>query len=177
VAAESSLPAGEEVSDGDLRRAIVQLPAVERDAFLLRLARGEPHLSLALRRRLGLLGAMSQGESARRRTVAELLATAEARRETLRRELAAAAEAKRLTELEALARREDETWLYIDVLIQRTQVKAYDEAVELLRKLGDLAEYQGRYSAFEEHLYQICDQYRRRPALMGRLRDAGLIGP
>jgi len=174
VAAERSSDLAGEVSDDDLRRAIGRLPAEERDAFLLRLAQGEPHLSLALNRRLGTLSGAPQGDTAARRTVGELFATAEALRERQRRERAAQAEANRIAELKALAQREDEAWREVDTLIQQSQAKAYDEAVGLLKKLEHLAEYQNRQSAFEEHVSQIRDQYSRRQGLMRRLREAGL---
>ena len=177
VAAEPSGALDEGISDGDLRRAIAQLPAGERDAFLLRLARGEPHLSLVLNRRLGVLSGVPKGEATQRRSVGALFAAAEALREHRRRERAAAAEAQRFAELKALAGQEDETWREVDALIQRSQAKAYEEAVRLLKKLQDLADYQRRQSAFEKHLDQIRDQYRRRPALLRLLREAGLIGP
>ena len=176
AAAEPSGVLDEGISDGDLRRAIVRLPAEERDAFLLRLARGEPHLSLALKQRLGVLGGASRGEPIRRRTAGALFEAAEALREGRRRECAAAAEARRVAELRALAGQEDEAWREADELIQRSQAKAYAEAVRLLKKLQDLAEYQGQQAAFEERLGQIRDRYSRRPALMRGFREAGLIG-
>ena len=175
MAAEQSGDLTREISGDNLRRAIVQLPAEERDAFLLRLAKGELHLSLALNRRLGTFSGVPQSETVERRTVGELFAAAAALRERRRKERAAAAETKRIGELKALAEREDETWLEVDALIQQSNAKAYDEAVRLLKKLGDLAEYQNRQSAFEEHLGQVRDQYSRRHALMNRLREAGLI--
>jgi hypothetical protein len=175
VAAEPSGALEPEISDGDLRRALAQLPAEERDAFLLRLAKGEAHLSLALRQRLGVISGVSQGETAERRSVGALFAAAEDLWERRRRERAAAAEARRVAALNALAEREDETWREVDALIQRSQAKAYEEAVELLKQLQDLAEYQGRQAAFEERLDQIRDQYSRRYSLMRRLRNAGLI--
>jgi hypothetical protein len=175
VAAERSGELGGEISEDDLRRAIGQLPLEERDAFLLRLAKGESHLSLALSRRLGTFSGVPQGETAERRTVGELLAAMEALQERRHRERVAAAEARRIAELKALAGREDKAWREVDALIQQSQAKAYDEAVQLLKKLGDLAEHQGRRSAFEEHLGQIHDQYSRRHALIRRLREAGLI--
>jgi hypothetical protein len=175
VATERSGELDREASDDDLRRAIGQLPTEEQDAFLLRLAKGEPHLTLVLNRRLGTFSDVSQGETVERRMAGELFAAAEALRERRRRERAAAAEARRIAELKALAEREDEAWREVDALIQRSQAKAYDEAVRLLKKLEDLAEYQNRRSAFEEHLGQIRDRYSRRHALMRRLRGAGLI--
>jgi hypothetical protein len=175
VAAERSGELEVEASDDELRRAIAQLPAEERDDFLLRLAKGKPHLTPALNRRLDTFRGVSQRETAERRTVDELFAKAETLRERRRREQAAAAEARRIAELKALAGREDEAWRKVDALIQQSQAKPYDEAVRLLKKLKDLAEYQNRQPAFEEHLDQIRDRYSRRPALMTRLRNAGLI--
>jgi hypothetical protein len=175
VAAERSGELEVEASDDELRPAIAQLPAEERDAFLLQLAKGEPHLTLALNRRLDTFRGVSRRETAERRTVDELFAQAEVLRERRRREQAAEAEARRIAELQALAEREDEAWRKVDALIQQSQAKPYDEAVRLLKKLKDLAEYQNRPSAFEEHLDQIRDRYGRRHALMRRLRDAGLI--
>ncbi len=177
VAAERSGALDEAISGDDLRRAIAELPAEERDAFLLRLAWGEPHLSLALKRRLGVLAGVSKGEASQRRSVGALFAAVEALREHRRRERAAAAEARRLAELNALAGQEDQTWREVDALIQRSQAKAYEEAVRLLKKLRGLAEYQHRQSAFEERLDQIREQYSRRRALMRLLREAGLIDP
>jgi hypothetical protein len=144
---------------------------------LLRLAKGEPHLSLALNRRLRALIDVSVpvGDAAPRRTAGELLAAVESLRERRRREAAAQAEAGRIAKLEALARREDEAWREVDALIQRSQAKAYDEAVRLLVKLKELAGYQRQEPVFEGHVSQICDLYSRRRALMERLRKAGLI--
>jgi len=175
VAAERSEDLAKEVSDDDLRRAIARLPAEERDGFLLRLAQGEPQLSLALNRRLGTFSGAPRGEAVERRTVGELFAAAEARRERRRRERAAEAEARRIAELKALAGRQDEAWGEVDALIRQSKAKAYDEAVQLLNKLKDLAEYQNRPFVFEEHLGQIREQYSRRYALMRRLRKAGLV--
>ena len=175
VAAERSGELGGKISDDDLRRAIGQLSLEERDAFLLRLAKGEPHLSLALNRRLEVFRGAPHSETGERRTVGELLAAVEALRERQRRERAAAAEARRIAELKALAGREDKAWREVDALIQQSQAKAYDEAVRLLKKLGDLAEHQNRRSVFEERLGQIRERYSRRSALLRRLREAGLV--
>jgi uncharacterized Zn finger protein len=63
----------------------------------------------------------------------------------------------------------------VDALIQQSQAQAYDQAARLLGRLKELAVYQKQEAAFEGHLSQICDVYRRRSALMSRLRKAGLI--
>jgi hypothetical protein len=162
-------------ASGDgLRRAIAQLPAEERDAFLLRLAQGEPNLSTALKRRLGAFAPAYRDESSTRRTVGQLRAAAQAVQERRRRERAARAEAKRIAELEALAKRGDAAWREVDALIQQSQAQAYDQAVRLLGKLKELAEYQKQEAVFQERLGRVCELCSRRSALMKRLRQAGL---
>jgi len=174
VAAERSAKPVQTASKDDLYQAIAQLSPEEKDAFLLRLAQGEPHLSLALNRRLGALRGASQPNTAQRRTVSELFVAAEALRERKRREQAAQAEAKRIAELEALARRGESAWQEVDALIQKSQAKPYDEAVQLLLKLRDLARHQGQELVFQQRLNRIYEQYSRRSALLRRLRSVGL---
>jgi len=175
VAAERSAPPAKKVSEDDLARAIAQLSPGEKDAFLLRLARGEPHLSLALTRRLGALRGAAPPGTAKRRTVSELMAAAEALRETSRRERAAQAKARRIAELEALARRGEAAWQEVDALIQKSQAKAYGQAVQLLLDLRDLAGHQGQETAFQVRIEQITAQYQRRHSLIRRFRGAKLI--
>jgi hypothetical protein len=61
------------LSEDDLREAIAQIPPEEKEGFLLRLARDEPCLSLALNRRLGTLTDVPPAETEARRTVAQVL--------------------------------------------------------------------------------------------------------
>jgi hypothetical protein len=177
AAAERSGEAKQVASEDDLHRAIERLSPEERDDFLLRLAKGEPHLKLALNRRLSALAGLdaSPVEAAPRRTVSELLEAAEALRQRRRQEEKARAEARRIAEFKALAGREDETWREVDALIQQARAKPYDQAVQLLKRLRDLARYQGREAVFEDHMRQLCDLYSSRSALMRRLRQANLM--
>ena len=175
VAAERSARSAQKVSTDDLGQAIAQLSPGEKDTFLLRLAQGEPHLSLALTRRLGALRGVPQPDMAKRRTVSELLAAAKALRECKRRERAAQAEARRIAELEALARRGEGVWQEVDALIQKSQAKLYDEAVQLLLNLRDLARRQGQEMAFQVRMERITAQYQRRHSLTRPFREAKLI--
>jgi hypothetical protein len=161
-------------NENDLRQAIGELSPEERNTFLLRLAQGEPHLSLALNRRLEMLINTSDYDVGPRRTVGEIIAAAEKQTKRRYEAEAAAAEARRVAELEALAQRGDEVWDEVDALIQKSQAKAYDQAVRLLAKLRDLAVYKHQQTAFQDHLNQIRDRYSRRHSLMQRLQDADL---
>ena len=113
-------------------------------------------------------------EALPRRTVGQLVRETEEHREREHRRRVAEAEAKRIRELKALAKRESETWTEIFALIEQMQAKPYAEAVRLLGKLRDLAEYQGEEEAFQQRLNGVYEQYSRRSALLRRLREAGL---
>jgi hypothetical protein len=173
IAAEAS---GRRQADSQdwLRQAILQLSRDECDTFLLRLAQREASLAAKLHQRLRQVAPLPKPEASHRRTVGQLMReTKECHERELRRK-AKEAEAKRIRELEALAKRESETWTEVFTLIERMQAKPYEEAVRLLGKLQDLAVYQGEKAAFQQRLNRIYEQYSRRPALLSRLRDAGL---
>jgi hypothetical protein len=81
VAAQESRQS-EIASEDDLRRVIALLSDDEREAFLLRLARGEPQLPITFKRRLDqLLGSPRRPGVGPRRTVGRLLSAAEEERE------------------------------------------------------------------------------------------------
>lgn len=158
-----------------LRAAVDQLPSDERDTFLLRLAQGEPHLTAVLNRRLREIAPRPSEASLLRRTVDDLLQAAEAQREQERKRRAAEAEARRISQMEALAQREAEVWAEVETLIERMQAKPYDQAVELLVKLHDLAHYQDQEAGFQQRIDDLYERYPRRSGLLRRLREAGLV--
>ena len=155
--------------------AIARLSPAERDAFLVRLARGEAHLSLALNRRLQELAGLPRPAAvAPRRTWGELRATADQLRREAERSAAEAAEARRIQGLQAFAPREAETWRDVVALIEEKKPTSYDKAVALLVKLRDLADYQDRMAEFQTRVAGLQERYANRPALRDRLQRTGL---
>jgi hypothetical protein len=175
VAAEAS-GEGQEVAEDWVQRALSQLAADERDAFLLRLAQGEPYLSIRLSRRLREILPPPQSRPRPPRTVGQLLHGSEERRKREERRRAEEAEARRVRELEALARRELEAWAEVESLIEQMQARSYDDAVALLVKLHDLARHQGEEAAFQAGIDHLSEKYSRRSSLIRRMRNAGLYG-
>jgi uncharacterized protein (DUF4415 family) len=84
------------------------------------------------------------------------------------------AEIKRIKELEALAQQETAVWGTVNNLIQKGQAKAYDESVQLLLKLRDLAAYQNQPSNFQTRINQIHAKYSSRSGLKRRLLQFNL---
>ncbi|RME81118.1 MAG: hypothetical protein D6775_14440 [Caldilineae bacterium] len=175
AAAETSPPREQEPAI-PVEEAIGRLSPAERDDFLTRLARGEPHLSLKLNRRLQeLLDVSPPAPAHRLRTWGELKARADQIRQEAERRAREEAEAKRIRELQALAAREAQAWEEVVALIEEKQGSSYDKAVELLLKLRDLADHRDSMTGFQERVTDLQQRYARRPALQRRLREAGLV--
>jgi hypothetical protein len=171
AAASSSL---QTVSTEQLRRGIAALPRAECDDWLLRLAQGEEaQLSLAFQRHLAAdqpATAAVQG----RRTVAELQALTEVEAERIKQQQAAAAEAQHRQEMEAFAPKAEASWTFVEQLIEQGNSRTYDEALQLLVKLHQLAVYQGTERAFAARLAKLRAAYARRSALIRRFDKANL---
>lgn len=162
------------ISDAMLREAIAKLSLTEGEAFLLRLAKGEPNLSAKFQQKLSQLIPNSPASNQPRRTIQELLEAASEEGKKAEKRQQQEAEAKRIEELQALGKREAQVWQQVESLIQKAQSKPYDEAVKLLVKLRDLAEYQNQLAVFQERLNRIYEQYSNRSGLKRRLQEVGL---
>lgn len=165
----------EEPSAEETQRAIALLPQEERDGFLLRLARGEAHLSAALQRRLGHLLGRPAVEPGPRRTAGQLLAAADRARQREEEQRKQQAEAERIRELEAWAPRGPQAWPEVEALIETYKPEAYREAVGLLVKLRELAVHRGAEAEFEQRLRGIRERYQRRYSLLSKMVKAGLL--
>ena len=162
------------ISEQTWQQAISQLSASERQDFLLRLAKGEHNLSAKLKQKLSQLIPTSAASNQPRRTIQELLEAAAEEGKKAEKRRQQEAEAKRIEELQTLAKREAQVWQQVESLIQKAQSKSYDEAVKLLVKLRDLAEYQNQLAVFQERLNRIYEQYSNRSGLKRRLQEVGL---
>ena len=162
------------ISDAMLQEAISQLSRSECEAFLLRLAKGETNLSAKFKQKLCQLIPNSPVSNQPRRTIQQLLEAASEEEKKAEKRQQQEVEAKRIEELQALAKREAQVWQQVESLIQKAQSKPYDEAVQLLVKLRDLAEYQNRLPLFQERLNQIYEQYSNCSGLKRRLQEVGL---
>lgn len=155
------------------------LPLAERDAFLIRVARGDPHAGMELMRRLRVVGLRQGGQPAPEQTARRSLATLQAlatqheqRREQRQRE---AAERARIKRLNALAEREPEAWQQVVALIERKQGTPYDEAVALLVELRELAVHRNQSARFAQQFNELMAKYQSRSSLLDRMREVGLL--
>ena len=175
----------EEPAEVDLARWVQSLPTQDKDALLLRVARGEDaSLRLELLRRWRGEPARSAGAAAGR-TVADLLKAAAARRvervRTAERQQAQArAQAERAAalvreqRLASLAAQEDSAWRRVSALVESKKPREYDVAVQLLADLRALGERQGTGEVFQRRLSQLQQQHQRKTTFLERLHRAGL---
>ncbi len=188
AAAEASPPlANQQESAEQLRSRVESLPSRQKDELLVRLIQEPPVVvQRELSRRLRQNKEPQQGGGVPGRTAGKLLAMAKkldqekrrllaerhAREQVRREREAAAARQKRL---DALAKQESQAWSKVDALIATRQPKGYDQAVELLRDLKDLAQRQGQLAEAKSRLRSLRQRNGRKPALMRRLDSARLI--
>ncbi|HZY84648.1 MAG TPA: hypothetical protein VFE78_07440, partial [Gemmataceae bacterium] len=76
--------------------------------------------------------------------------------------------------LASLAGQEERLWRQAEALVQTKRPKEYDQAVELLRDLRDLATRGATASAFTGRLDQFRQRHAPKRSLLDRLRRAGL---
>ncbi len=187
AAAENS-PPGEASPEG-FEAWVGGLPGAEKDAMLLSLLNGsDPHLGVKLRKRFAdSMGGVKLPDASPRRTVADLLAAAQApsaKRREHQKQLAEKARAKKQADdaikraayLDDLAKREPQAWTQVETLIATKLAKNYDDAVLLLRDLRDLANRDGSTQTFVTRLLGLQERHSQKPRLIKRIRQAGLVG-
>ena len=119
------------------------------------------------------------------RTVAELLSAAKAIRESrLRQERQKAALEKTRQEqaatmarekhLNSLAGRSESIWATVDRLAATRSPKNYDEAVQHVADLRELADREGRQAEFKRRLHALQNQHGAKKSLLERLVKRGL---
>lgn len=188
AAAEGDGQTTDPLTDEALAAFIQALPVAEKDALLIRLARGDgATLPSELRRRCreSLDGPSGPAPPARR--VGDLLSAAQARAEERRRVEAeriaaerarqeqAAAQA-RVHRLSALAARVEAAWLEVEDRIDARSAAEYEQAVRLLLDLQALAERDGGEEDFLHRIARLRTRHSRKRTLIDQLDRAGLHG-
>lgn len=160
-----------------LEQWVTLLPPTERDALLVRIARGELHGRTEILRRLrevGQDGHIVLPTTTERRTFAEIQQATHRQRQKRQQQEQAEAERARLVKLDDLARRETQVWQKVEQGLARRTASGYDEAVALLSELRDLAQHRGQRNQFDERLATVLAPYASSAALQRRLKQVRL---
>jgi hypothetical protein len=174
AAAEVS-PKLTETPETDFHPLVAQLARGECDGFLCRVARGDTAVGMEVRKRMLSLMPRQPAAPEVRRSIGELLKRADAIETARSRRQKEAARKKHEAEMESLAGREAETWQQVASLVDRKQTKSYDEAVQLLGKLRQLAEFRGSRDDFRQRVNDLCGRYKRLSGFKWRVQQAKLL--
>ncbi|MCK4390873.1 MAG: hypothetical protein KAV83_11640, partial [Desulfobacterales bacterium] len=165
---DSSVPA--------IKESVAKLTETERIDFLVRFAKGEAHVNLQLQKRLRELSSEKAriGEPSQKRTVGALLRSSQEILKCKKEEERQKAERARIRKLQKLEKQEAELWERVSVLINTKKTKAYDEAIDILKDLRDLAKHLNQFDRFKSMINKIHKDYSRLSGLKSRLNRAGL---
>ncbi|MEM9217981.1 MAG: hypothetical protein AAGD25_27025 [Cyanobacteria bacterium P01_F01_bin.150] len=174
IAAESS--ASKKAKKEPIADWIAALSERDRNAYLLRVAQGETHVGAELMQRLRKeFGSTPKTNGVTTgRTFAEIIALADTQAEEREKKEKAAAEQLRKTYLQSLVPKVDRLWADVFRLIGYKQAKPYEEAVEILKDLKDVARMQGRSNQFRDRMAKLMSDYSSRSGLLRRIRNANL---
>jgi hypothetical protein len=196
-------PVRSELSDGDLRPLYlgwllrVQAGEIADDTEepevptgLARLSAGETAMIDFLRIDEDLVAVAAQksgrrNNGPRRRTAGELRAMAQDRRIEAERRAAQAAAIEReqkeaadaiiwARHLSRLGAREDDAWREVEGLIGSRRPTAYDQAVAILRDLGEIAGTKGRSTTFRGLIEHLRARHGGKGTFLARLDRAGI---
>ncbi|MBM4078066.1 MAG: hypothetical protein FJ278_00080 [Planctomycetes bacterium] len=174
AAAEHSPELAETVAT-DFRPLVARLPREECDRFLCRFAQGDVTAGIELKKHLLTLEPRLPAASGPGRSIDELLKRAEAIETARKRRQEQEARRKHAAAMKALAEREAETWQQVASLVDLKQTRSYDEAVQLLAKLAQLAEFRGSQDDYRRRVNDLCDRYKRLSGFRWRVQQARLL--
>lgn len=151
----------------------------EKTELLLEIVAGDSAIALQLqahlRQKFVSVPEPSPVSNADRRSFSELQELAKTQHADRLAKEKAAAKAKRHKYLESLKPQRTQIWQTIRDLISRKQAQAYDQAVQYLVDLRDLAALEGDLSIFQAQIRQIQIDYSRCHGLLKRINDANLL--
>lgn len=172
---------------GEVSNWVAQLPAALKDEMLVQIVSGESsRVAMELQARFGRhRTSVRSAAGTRPRTVDELLRAREVWREEResgekrvaaaeRARLAKEAEISRARYLRSLKGRADAIWAEVEGMVALRQSKAYDQALQHLLDLRDLAALEARQADFQRRLALFCDRHSAKKSLMDRVKKARL---
>ncbi len=172
VAAAQHSKAAMPSTDDDFVAWVKLLPQDRRDDYLVRLAHNESGLSRLLVKELRELGqdktqeTPATGEHVTYTTLLAESKTVKARLERERREQKQMAHQRHLQDIHS---RQDDYWHQIDQAAVRGSGAGYDEAIQLLVELREVADKFKESQEFQARLCTWVRPHLRRPALIKRL--------
>ena len=155
------------------------LPDKEKTKLLVEIITGDSAIASQLQARLRQKFAqppeLPSISDTNRRHFSELRDLAKTRRSERQEKEKAAAKAERHRYLESLKPQRSQIWETVEALIARKQAKPYEQAIQHLVDLRDLAALEGNLAAFRSRIRQMQADYSNRSGLLKRMRKAKLL--
>ncbi len=163
-------------SNEDYSEFILSLSDDKKNEFLKRLLENEALLSVKLRNHLkSFAEPENTNNNGEARTVGELAQAIIELKEKRKKEVKQKREEKKLAKLKKTEQNEAQLWDRINSLIKEKNTKSYDEAVELLKELKELAIYKKQLAGFSERVKIIKQENNSLSGLKGRIDGARLV--
>ena len=159
----------------DFKPLVAKLTREQCDRFLCRLAQGDATVSMELKKQLHAMEPCPQSFAGPGRSIDELLKRADAIESARKRREEREARRKHEAEMKDLADRETATWQQVDSLVALKQTKSYDDAIRLLAKLAQLAEFRGSQEDYRLRVNDLCERYKRLSGFRLRVQRANLL--
>jgi hypothetical protein len=169
------------VSNEDLAREMESMPSAQQAGFLRRMLLGEPpsvvisELRGALRSGARIAKASNIAALTSPVSAAALFAKAQQMESDREHETREREAALKLRRLEAIERDEKGLWQRVDNLLPEKTVKAYDDAVGILKDLRTLALHKQQWEEFVRRVEAIRAKYSRLSGLQRRIENAKLL--
>ncbi len=151
----------------------------EKTQFLLDIVAGDSaiasQLQARLRQKFAEVPQSSSLSGEDRRSFSELRILADQQHLERQEHENAAAKAERRKYLEALKPQQAQIWETVRDLIARKQTQPYDQAIQHLVDLRDLALLEGNLATFQSRIQQMKTDYSNRSGLLRRIHAAKLL--
>jgi hypothetical protein len=161
----------------NIESSIQHLLEIEKNDFLVKLAKGEPLLSVRLLNRLKELSKPSEQVPSKvsDRTIGNILSEADRLKKRRKDAARRKREADRLKKLAKLEANASTLWEEVYRHISEKKPQAYDVAITILQDLYMLAKHQKKQDEYEHHIRKILQEYSRLPSLKSKIIHAKLI--
>ena len=151
----------------------------EKTKLLMEIVTGDSaiasQLQARLRQKFAKASELPSVSDTKRRYFSELRSLANTQCVERQAKEKAAAKAKRHKYLKSLKPRQAQLWEAIKDLIARKQAQPYEQAIQHLLDLRDLAELEGNSDMFQSRIRQMQEVYSNRSGLLRRMREAKLL--
>lgn len=153
---------------------IKNLPVDKKDEYLLRILEGELNLNIKLKKELDKIGGKQQKQSTEKITLRQLLNSINDAEDKRRQIEKKEEEVRQLNRLKDIEKNKSAILKEIKHHVERGTGKSYDEALERIIRLRDLAKHKNEELKFNRWINKLKKEIMKKPAMIRRIENQGL---